>query len=215
MLYATTTPWRHRTLALMLGLLFGGLASLSLLYIVQLSNFDPNSSPQSHLTRAAIYFLSMTLGINVTLTTLTVLRLVWHHRRISALFGRHHGKVYMRVIYMCLESASLVVFIDVLCILFFVTSGGLGSAIPYESLIHFYVIAPLFIIHRVAAGKAIGSSDGKTDDPEHNTVVNEAITRGRHHLTTLAFSHSVSVVVHEESETEHPNAITVVQLFVR
>ncbi|KZV92307.1 hypothetical protein EXIGLDRAFT_675324, partial [Exidia glandulosa HHB12029] len=69
---------------------------------------QPGDSLQSHLTaNFLIPFFSLSISINIVVTLLISGYLLWHRRSIQSAIGREHGKQYVSIVAMLVESAAL------------------------------------------------------------------------------------------------------------
>ncbi|TFK34579.1 hypothetical protein BDQ12DRAFT_669329 [Crucibulum laeve] len=106
-------------------------------------------------------YTSISLLINIIVTTLIIGRLYTFRRRIVKALGPMHGTHYTNTLSIIIESAALV-----LIFMTFVVATAFGVSPLYEimateALIQVQAIAALWIIFRVAQGKAWG---GNTSD---------------------------------------------------
>ncbi|KAH7883042.1 hypothetical protein F5I97DRAFT_1815368 [Phlebopus sp. FC_14] len=98
-------------------------------------------------------YLSVSLAINIFISLLTVLRLMYHRSRISKVLGPAHGKIYASFAGMIIESAS----VYSICSLLYLIPYGANSPLAnsfMQILGEAQIIAPLLIIYRVSEGKA-------------------------------------------------------------
>ncbi|KAF8549691.1 hypothetical protein OG21DRAFT_1469737 [Imleria badia] len=98
-------------------------------------------------------YISVSLGINVFISILTVLRLLYHRARISKALGPGYGRLYAGFATIIVESAA----VFSICSLLYLVPYAVGSPFAnasMQALGEAQVVAPLLIIHRVAEGKA-------------------------------------------------------------
>ncbi|KDR83022.1 hypothetical protein GALMADRAFT_863900 [Galerina marginata CBS 339.88] len=109
-------------------------------------------------TLSLALFSSITLIINVTITTFIVARLLYHWRYIHDVLGPGHGSRYMKIVAMSIESASLIVVFNLVFIaLVLIKFESNASFILLQMMVQVYVISPFLIVFRVAYNKASGS----------------------------------------------------------
>ncbi|KAG0699713.1 hypothetical protein DFH29DRAFT_775751, partial [Suillus ampliporus] len=105
----------------------------------------------------SIHFLfpytCVALAINITISLLTVLRLLYHRRQISKTLGPGHGAIYASFAAIIIESASVYSICSLLYLIPFVVHNPLSDAF-FQILGLVQIIASLLIIYRVAEGKA-------------------------------------------------------------
>ncbi|OJA17259.1 hypothetical protein AZE42_03037 [Rhizopogon vesiculosus] len=130
-------------------------------------------------------YLSVDLAINIFISLLTVMRLLFHRRRISTVLSPAHGVIYASFAAIIVESAS----IYSICSLLYLIPYALNSTIAYafmQILGEAQIIAPLLIIYRVAEGK------GWTT---HSAPVNSA-TSDTIRMRRMTYPHSSSTSTH-------------------
>ncbi|KDR74035.1 hypothetical protein GALMADRAFT_141778 [Galerina marginata CBS 339.88] len=111
--------------------------------------------------------LSLSAFSNIIFASLIVIRLLYHQRYLHKVLGRMHGSFYTRIMVMCVESSSLIIFFTVLYIVLYFSPARQGFIFPFFLLPHICIISPLLIIYRVAHG-----SDAETTvspDTDHHT----------------------------------------------
>ncbi|TFK32860.1 hypothetical protein BDQ12DRAFT_716174 [Crucibulum laeve] len=99
----------------------------------------------------------VTLVTNTLITSMIITRLVMHRRHVAKVLGR--ASQYTDIITILIESALLVVVIDIFFLVAFSLNSWYG-AIAFQMWIQVQSIAPLLIIFRVAQGKAWSRSTG-------------------------------------------------------
>ncbi|KDR83060.1 hypothetical protein GALMADRAFT_134570 [Galerina marginata CBS 339.88] len=119
------------------------LAMFALLIISQL--FD------AYLNNWVLLLISLSVGINISLSSLIALRIRYHQARIRSILGIVHGSTYNRIVVMCIESCAIIVVFEVLCLIP-ISMAKQWVIFPLLFLPHICVISPLLIIYRVAAG---------------------------------------------------------------
>lgn len=72
-------------------------------------------------------YLSIDLAINIFISLLTVIRLLYHRHRISRIFGSGHGIIYASVSAIIVESAS----VYSICSFLYLIPYGLNNPIAY------------------------------------------------------------------------------------
>ncbi|KIJ64812.1 hypothetical protein HYDPIDRAFT_40011 [Hydnomerulius pinastri MD-312] len=98
-------------------------------------------------------YLSVSLAINIFISILTVLRLMYHRSRISKVLGPGHGTIYASFAAMVVESASVYSICSLLYLIPYAVNSPLANSFM-QILGEAQIIAPLLIIYRVSEGKA-------------------------------------------------------------
>lgn len=102
-------------------------------------------------------YLSVSLASTIFISTLTVLRFLYHRNRVSNVLGQGHGSVYWNFSTMIIESAA----IYAICSLLYIVPYAVGSPMAnafMQILGMAQGTAPLLIIYRVSEGKSWTSS---------------------------------------------------------
>ncbi|KAF8998870.1 hypothetical protein BDQ17DRAFT_1361710 [Cyathus striatus] len=100
-----------------------------------------------------ISYVAVSMSLNVLITAMIVGR-IWYFRRISiAAFGSKKEKRLISIISMLLESAALIILVDLFYLIPFM-SRSLVLIIPLQCIVYVQCIAPLMIIQRIALQKA-------------------------------------------------------------
>ncbi|KAI6165276.1 hypothetical protein EDD17DRAFT_1799727 [Pisolithus thermaeus] len=102
-------------------------------------------------------YLSVSLASTIFISTLTVLRFIYHRNRVSHVLGDGHGSVYWNFSTMIIESASIYAICSLLYIIPYAVGSPLANAFM-QILGMAQGTAPLLIIYRVSEGKAWSSS---------------------------------------------------------
>ncbi|KAG1822352.1 hypothetical protein EV424DRAFT_793301 [Suillus variegatus] len=133
-------------------LLFLGTLVTGTLWLVIVST--PVQSASGWMSFSLLFpYLCFSLAINIFISLLTVIRLLYHRHRISKVLGLGHGAIYASFAAIVIESAA----IYSICSLLYLIPYTLNSPISYafmQLLGEAQVVAPLLIIYRIAVGKA-------------------------------------------------------------
>ncbi|KLO04880.1 hypothetical protein SCHPADRAFT_1003154 [Schizopora paradoxa] len=105
----------------------------------------------------AIPYFSISLGLNILITTAIVGRLLLIRRRITSVLGGTHGSQYTTIAAMLIESASMYSAFSIFFIVPFALNSSI-SVIPLQTIGQVQGCATLLIVHRVASGKAWSSN---------------------------------------------------------
>lgn len=98
-------------------------------------------------------YLCFSLTINIFISLLTVMRLLYHRHRISKVLGLGHGAIYASFASIIIESAAIYSICSLLYLIPYTLSNPIAFAFM-QLLGEAQVIAPLLIIYRVSEGKA-------------------------------------------------------------
>ncbi|KAG9307914.1 hypothetical protein JVU11DRAFT_9668 [Chiua virens] len=126
---------------------------LGIFFLLQISS--PSSSPYMNFGRSinwTLPYFCLTLGINIAITLLIVVRLLFYRRTMVQLLGPGHATECTTVVAMLIESAAVYATFSLL----FLIPYALNSPISYtflQVLGEAQLIAPLLIIYREAQGK--------------------------------------------------------------
>ncbi|KAG0699117.1 hypothetical protein DFH29DRAFT_938111 [Suillus ampliporus] len=156
MIWRCTVVYRdtkiHRIIIGLGSILFLGAVICGTLWLVIVST--PAQAASGWMSFSLLFpYLCFSLAINIFISLLTVIRLLYHRHRISKVLGSGHGAIYASFAAMIIESAA----IYSICSLLYLIPYALNSPIAYafmQLLGEAQVIAPLLIIYRVAEGKA-------------------------------------------------------------
>ncbi|KAG1740467.1 uncharacterized protein EDB91DRAFT_1248351 [Suillus paluster] len=156
MIWRCTAVYRdtkiHRLIIGLGSILFLGVLVCGTLWLAIVST--PAQATSGWMSFSLLFpYLCFSLAINIFISLLTVIRLLYHRHRISKVLGSGHGTIYASFATVIIESAS----IYSVCSLLYLIPYALNSPISYafmQLLGEAQVIAPLLIIHRVSEGKA-------------------------------------------------------------
>ncbi|KAH7916756.1 hypothetical protein BJ138DRAFT_7694 [Hygrophoropsis aurantiaca] len=141
-----------------------GSITLGILWLIQISS--PSSSPsQAHGINYTTPYFGLALAVNIVVTIMIVLRLLFHRHRISKALGPGHGSHYTSVAAMIVESASLYSVFSLLFLIPFAVGNPVSNTF-IQVLGEIDIIASFLIIYRVLQGKA-WSNDTPTQDTPH------------------------------------------------
>ncbi|KAG1718563.1 hypothetical protein EDD22DRAFT_941914 [Suillus occidentalis] len=133
-------------------LLYLGTLITGTLWLVIVST--PAQSESGWMSFSLLFpYLCFSLAINIFISLLTVIRLLYHRHRISKVLGLGHGAIYASFASIIIESAA----IYSTCSLLYLIPYTLNSPVSYafmQILGEAQIIAPLLIIYRIAVGKA-------------------------------------------------------------
>ncbi|KDR67218.1 hypothetical protein GALMADRAFT_1125943 [Galerina marginata CBS 339.88] len=101
---------------------------------------------------SALLATSISIVSNLILSSLIVLRLLYHQKYLRRTVGVGHGSAYTKIITMCVESCALIIFFMATYIIMFAT-GCKAQYVPLFLLPHICAISTLMIVHRVAQGR--------------------------------------------------------------
>ncbi|OBZ67518.1 hypothetical protein A0H81_12740 [Grifola frondosa] len=161
------------TVALIPCLTYCASFTMGILWLKQIST--PSSSPfQVTGINFTLPYLSLSLALNISVTILIVLRLLYHRHQITQLLGPGHGAHYIGIATMLIESAALYSGFALL----FLVPFALGNPIANTFLQALgEIIAPLLIIFRVAQGKAWSAETQSTIWTKESRSTEIAMTR--------------------------------------
>ncbi|KLO13554.1 hypothetical protein SCHPADRAFT_873819 [Schizopora paradoxa] len=128
--------------------------AMGVMFIISLSESSPlvASGPDW-----AIPYFSISLGLNILITTAIVGRLLLIRHRITSVLGSKHGSQYTSIAAMLVESASMYSAFSIFFIVPFAINSSI-SVIPLQTIGQVQGCATLLIVHRVASGKAWSSN---------------------------------------------------------
>jgi len=149
-IYQTTriALWKVMILPCML---YAASCILGLLFLLQNSN-SALSSPSFDGINWVTPFFSMTIAVNVLLTSAIALRLYLFRRRIASVLGPEHGTQYTSIASMLIESASL----STVFFIVFLTTTQLENPIANiftQTVPQVQIFATLLIMYRIAQGR--------------------------------------------------------------
>ncbi|KAF9475286.1 hypothetical protein BDN70DRAFT_936015 [Pholiota conissans] len=130
-------------------LLWLGSFVMGVLFLIQVSAASPWTTSTINWT---IPFFSLSLSLNIILTTVIVVRLMLHRRQIGGIMEDSHGKHYTSIAAMVIESASIFSVFSLLFLVPFVLNNAINQ-IFFQALSIVQINAMLLIIFRVAQGK--------------------------------------------------------------
>ncbi|KAG1722692.1 uncharacterized protein EDB91DRAFT_202697 [Suillus paluster] len=145
-------------------------------------------------------YICVALTINIFVSLLTVLRLLYHRHKMSKILGPGHGAIYASFATIIIESASIYSIISLLYLIPFAARNPLSDAFV-QILGQAQIVASLLIIFRVAEGKAWG---------KHANSPMESSFQMRRMPKTLkpsAAPNQLNVEIHFEVETSHDSSI--------
>ncbi|KAG2150465.1 hypothetical protein DEU56DRAFT_729175 [Suillus clintonianus] len=119
-------------------------------------------------------YTCIALTINIFISLLTALRLLYHRRRMSKILGPGHGAIYASFAAMIIESASIYSICSLLYLIPFAIHNPLSDAF-FQILAEAQIVASLLIIYRVTEGKAWGKSVSTLN----NSAVNSSLRMRR------------------------------------
>ncbi|KAH7924810.1 hypothetical protein BV22DRAFT_1129493 [Leucogyrophana mollusca] len=149
-------------------LMLVGSITLGILWLTQISS--PSSSPSQNAATGVNYttpYFALALAVNIVVTIMIVLRLLFHRHRITKALGPGHGSHYTSIAAMIVESASLYSVFSLLFLIPFAVGSPVSNTF-IQILGEVDIIASLLIIYRVLQGKAWSN-----DTPTQGTSVNE------------------------------------------
>lgn len=92
--------------------------------------------------------IAISLFLNVTIST-SILSLLFRYRNmVTRVFGKDSGKVYLNTMTILVESASLIVMMDVFVIA--TVRGNIGGYVSFQMWVHVQPIASFLIIYQIA-----------------------------------------------------------------
>lgn len=149
----------------------------------------PFQNPRQSAISSVVMFC--TTFVNLVLSLLIFLRLIYYQRYISKTLGTAHGSPYLKVITMCVESCALIVVFsttnivmiiknDTSYLIPFLLFPHICVSFPFPPMIERYltgpkVISPLLIVYRVAIGRSVNGNSPSRSNPQaeerpaHNT----------------------------------------------
>ncbi|KAF9045122.1 hypothetical protein BJ165DRAFT_1541013 [Panaeolus papilionaceus] len=178
----------------------GNVHLTGIIYLYQVSR--PGASPWATEMFTLIYSI-ISLGLNIVLTMMIVVRLFIHRRRVIKAIGSRHGAQYTGIISILVESAFILDIIVLLFIIPFALDSPLANTF-LSTLVQVQTIASFMIIFRVATGTAWASSTANTlmtnditDRVQELSVINFQ-RRGLDHTTAVDLRTSQEVTQHSE-----------------
>ncbi|KAI0372065.1 hypothetical protein BV20DRAFT_940713 [Pilatotrama ljubarskyi] len=105
-------------------------------------------------TAPPLAYLSLSFSINVVLTLVIVLRLLYVRRELTAALGSRHTRIYTSIVAMLVESASLYTIVTLISIIACAKRKPLQNAV-LPMLGQLQAIPPLLITLRVKSGRAV------------------------------------------------------------
>jgi len=145
-----------------------GLGINYLIFIVRSGHAQLNAAEIHFSNMTLVAFWVLSLLNNAIITAMMVHHVRSRQRFISSTVGARHGSVYTRITTMLLESAALIVIMDVLALIFLClesfTVENNSLYVPLYNLLltespHTYVLAVLLVVYRVSVGVSEWSSE--------------------------------------------------------
>ncbi|KIJ64851.1 hypothetical protein HYDPIDRAFT_132008 [Hydnomerulius pinastri MD-312] len=155
----TPSPWLVLAVT---GLMQLASFALGILFLIQIST--PASSPYFNAdktTNWTLPYFFVSLAINIIVTILIVLRLLFHRRRLIKVLGPGHASESTTVAAMIVESASVYSTFSLLFLIPFAMKSPVSNTF-LQVIGEAQLIAPLLIIYREAQGKGWLSSTSST-----------------------------------------------------
>ncbi|KAH8101231.1 hypothetical protein BXZ70DRAFT_117757 [Cristinia sonorae] len=186
--------WSMATLIVAFGSLVL-LGSLSMAILFAIETASPNGFFSAEATSFALPFFGLSLGLNIWLTIMIVLRMLYHRRQGREIFGRNYGKHYASISAMFVESAALYAICSILLLSTYAPQHPINQIwLGLEPSVQ--MISSYLIIYRVVEGRAWNSETfNKTDG-----------------LTSMAFDSTLSRnprTTHDTEETTTKNGIDI------
>ncbi|KIM65740.1 hypothetical protein SCLCIDRAFT_89285, partial [Scleroderma citrinum Foug A] len=134
--------------AIPMGVLFLTMVVLSILVLAEASG------AVYYNIKSQLAFLCIEVGMSVIYTLLVVGRLLRYRRRMESFVSKEHLRIYDEVMMMVLESAALYSILGIIFIISFALHSYISNLV-FLAISHVQAIAQLFIIIRVAQGRAL------------------------------------------------------------
>jgi len=146
---------RGRRITLIVFLVLMALASFCTGVVSNLPSNLPSLFDHGLGTFDLLPIIGTTVIINFFSATLITLRILYFERYIRKTVGvQRNDSPYMTILIICVESSALIiVFSLIYFILYFQQSNAIY--IPWQVLVHIYVLSPLLIVYRVARGRDV------------------------------------------------------------
>lgn len=141
---------REKYIAISMGVLFLTMVGLSILILAEASGavfYDINSQ---------LAYLCMEVGMTIIYTLLVAGRLLKYRRQVENFVSREHVYTFDKVITLIVESAAPYSILGIIFIISFALHSNISNLV-FLAISHVQAIAQLFIIIRVAQGRAVGS----------------------------------------------------------
>ncbi|KAG1722694.1 uncharacterized protein EDB91DRAFT_1174341 [Suillus paluster] len=148
-------------------------------------------------------YICVALTINIFISLLTVLRLLYHRRKMSKIFGPGHGAVYASFATIIIESAAICSISSLLYLIPFVAHNPLANAFV-QILGQPQRIASLLIIYRVAEGKAWGKRCNSTTLDNGSSLQMRQMSET---LPTSAAPNQLHIETHFDGESSRDGSI--------
>ncbi|PPQ96916.1 hypothetical protein CVT26_005902 [Gymnopilus dilepis] len=123
-------------------------------------------SPGIIQTSSLLALISVSFVVNVGLSLLISLRILYHQRYVKRTLGPAHGSLYISIVIMCVESCGLIAIFTLVTTILLAASPAVYTAVPLSILPH--VVSPLLLIYRVLE---TGISNNDIEKPrEHSDI---------------------------------------------
>ncbi|RDB26405.1 hypothetical protein Hypma_006562 [Hypsizygus marmoreus] len=153
MVYRFSMIWNFKPFMIVFPILiFLGSVSMSISLLIGISSPGVGFWSAS-AARFTIAYWSLTLSLNVILTTLIVGRLWFMRRQMHSLFGKEYTRTYTSIMAMLIESASIVTVFDFIFVVSYARNSNVQNVV-LPALGIGQAIGPMLIILRVANGRA-------------------------------------------------------------
>ncbi|EJD50116.1 hypothetical protein AURDEDRAFT_112270 [Auricularia subglabra TFB-10046 SS5] len=154
LLWRTWVVWGRRwVVVLPPGILLAASTAMSMLTVYQIA--QPNTPLFSSTTLPMILpYFSLSISLNLILTLMIVTKLLLARRSIHRAVGEEHGRAYVGVAAMVVESAALYSVSSIVFIATYAQNLSVVFSVFLPLQVHMMCISPLLIIIRVAKGRA-------------------------------------------------------------
>lgn len=154
LLWRTWVVWNRRWLVIVPpAVLLAASTAMSMLTVYQIA--QPNTPL---FTRASVQmilpYFSLSVSLNLILTLMIVTKLLLARRNMHLAVGKDHGKAYVGVAAMVVESAALYSVSSIIFIATFSSNLSTVFSVFLPLQVHMMCISPILIIIRVAKGRA-------------------------------------------------------------
>lgn len=153
----------------------------------------------------AIPYFSISLGLNILITTAIVGRLLLIRHRITSVLGSKHGSQYTTIAAMLVESASMYSAFSIFFIVPFALNSSI-SVIPLQTIGQVQGCATLLIVLRVASGKA-WSPNTQTNISKHATTRNVTGGIQMNRVEPIVFEFGTGTAVNSRASSSHGIAL--------
>ncbi|EJD36507.1 hypothetical protein AURDEDRAFT_174466 [Auricularia subglabra TFB-10046 SS5] len=167
-------------------IVFLGSTIMSIMATYQLA--QPGAKFFSHIGLVmSLPYFSLSIALNLILTIMIATKLLLSRRRLMAILGPEHAKIYTGIVAMLVESAAVYSVFSILFIATFSINNSLFNAcLPIQAQI--MCIAPLLIMIRVARGRAYSREAATSNNSKHSVSFNPNSSNGRretYNMSTL------------------------------